>query len=310
MGSLGEHTPVLVEEAITALQVRPDGRYVDCTFGRGGHSRAVLEQLGPVGQLLALDRDPEAVATGDKLANKDGRFGIVKSPFSGLETVAGEWLEGELAHGVLFDLGVSSPQLDEARRGFSFQEDGPLDMRMDPDSGESAAEWLNKVSEKELADVLRNYGEERYARRIARAVVAERACRAVDTTMTLVDIIKRASPGRERNKHPATRTFQALRIHINDELGELERALRAATDILCEGGRLVVISFHSLEDRLVKRFMRAEANPDTGPFPVPLPGTAPRLRVVAKPVRAGAEECGVNPRARSATLRAAERIAS
>ena len=299
----------MLDEAVSALRPAARGLFVDCTFGRGGHSRELLRRLGTEARVLGLDADPEAVEHGEQLAVEDARFTMRHGAFSGLGEIVEEVFAGAPVNGVLFDLGVSSPQVDEARRGFSFRSDGPLDMRMDPSRGVNAAEWLGQVSEQELTRVLRDYGEERYARRIARAIVAEGVRGPVDTTMKLANIIHHAMPARERGKNPATRSFQAIRIYINDELNELAQALREATRVLVAQGRLAVISFHSLEDRLVKRYVRSEQRPDTGPFAVPVPASAPRLRAVGKPVRAGAVECEANPRARSATLRVAERLA-
>ena len=304
----GKHTPVLLNAAIAALQPCSNGLFVDCTFGRGGHSREILSQLSANGRVLGIDADPEAVLAGQQLAGADVRFEMAQGQFSGLAAAAAKAFGEPLVNGVLFDLGVSSPQLDEARRGFSFLRDGPLDMRMNPDVGLSAAEWLRQVGEQELIRVLRDYGEERYARRIARAILSEGERCPIETTGRLADVVKNATPGRERHKNPATRTFQALRIRVNDELEELAQGLREATNVLKAGGRLVVISFHSLEDRLVKRFIRDEQHPDSGPFAVPLDTAKPRLRAVGKLLRADEAECQANPRARSATLRVAERL--
>lgn len=304
----GGHTPVLLEEAVQALDYSVDGAFVDCTFGRGGHSRAMLARMGDNARLLALDKDPQAIATGQELASRDRRFEIIRSSFSELAEVAGEELCGIPVRGVLFDLGVSSPQLDDPSRGFSFQHDGPLDMRMNPDTGLSAAEWLAASSESELARVLRDFGEERHARRIARVIVRERKLSPIDTTARLASIISSAVPSRERGKHPATRSFQAIRIRVNEELEQLRKGLESATGLLAPGGRLVVISFHSLEDRCVKWFIRDEANPDTGPFPVPVTQSPARLKSVGKPVRPTAHECDDNVRARSAVMRVAEKL--
>jgi 16S rRNA (cytosine1402-N4)-methyltransferase len=303
------HQPVLREEAVAALRVRPDGTYVDATFGRGGHSRAILARLGPAGRLLALDRDPEAVAAAASIG--DPRFAIRHAPFSQLAQALAE-AGIATVDGVLFDLGVSSPQLESAGRGFSFRADGPLDMRMDPTRGESAAEWLARADEAELRGVIENYGEERFARPIAKAIAAARARGGLRTTVELAGVVAAAVRTRERGKDPATRTFQALRIHVNQELAELSLALPAARDALAPGGRLVVISFHSLEDRIVKRFLRDEARPQ---LPERLPVKAsempqPRLTIVGRPVRPAAAEVNANPRARSACLRVAEKPAT
>ena len=304
------HEPVLLEAVLNALQPRAGGVYVDATFGRGGHAGAILRGLGDEGRLLAMDQDPEAVAVAEKEFAGDHRFEIRRGPFSMLgQYVQGLGLTGQV-DGILLDLGVSSPQLDEPARGFSFRHAGPLDMRMDPDRGESAADWLNRATEQEIARVIRDYGEERFARRIARTVVAEREQAPIETTEQLAAICARAVSTREPGKDPATRTFQAARIHINHELDELESALPQAVEVLREGGRLAVISFHSLEDRIVKRFMQKEARGDEFPPDLPIPQSKlkPRLRIVGKPVRAGAEEVQRNPRARGAILRVAERI--
>lgn len=293
-----------------ALIVDPNGIYVDGTFGRGGHSRAILARLGDAGRLIAIDRDPEAVAAGRDLACADRRFSMVSGRFGSLtELLAQVGIHGNLG-GLLLDLGVSSPQLDTAERGFSFSSDGPLDLRMDPREGQSAAQWLAQATEAEIAGVLRDFGEERFARRIARNIVAVRSENPVLTTTQLAALVARSVPTREPGKHPATRTFQALRIRINEELSEIQECLRQSCDLLAHAGRLVVISFHSLEDRIVKRFMRAEV---LGPvLPKGLPVTAAesrgRLRILGKPVRPSAVEIEANPRARSAIMRVAERL--
>jgi len=309
--SSGEHRPVLLEEALTALNIRADGRYVDGTFGRGGHSGAILARLGPEGRLLALDKDPAAVAEGERRFGDDPRFVIRQTSFAEIGEVTRTlgWL-GKV-DGILLDLGVSSPQLDDAERGFSFRHDGPLDMRMDPTRGPSAAEWLAEASEQEIARVLKEYGEERFARRIARAIVQARAEVPIETTGRLASIVAAAVPNREPGKDPATRSFQAIRIFINRELADLQAFLDQVLAVLAPGGRLAVISFHSLEDRLVKRFIREQEKGDR--FPPDLPVTAaqlqPRLRAVGKPIRPSETEVRENPRARSAILRVAERLA-
>lgn len=283
---------------------------MDCTFGRGGHTRELLKRIGPSGRVLALDKDPAAVAAARTLAGEDPRLAVEAGSFAGLERVTrahGMWGRVD---GIVFDLGVSSPQLQDPRRGFSFREEGPLDMRMDPETGISAAVWLRRASEAEVARVLREYGEERYARRIARAVVATRRERPIETTRQLAELVLEAVPTRERTKHPATRTFQALRIVVNRELDDLAAALEQAVGALAAGGRLVVISFHSLEDRLVKRFMRSHAQPPATPRDLPAaPPPAMPLRIVAKAVRPTQAEIRRNPRARSAILRVAEKRA-
>jgi len=303
-----EHIPVLLQEVLNGLSLGVDGVLVDGTFGRGGHTRELLKRLGPEARVIGIDRDPQAVAAGQALAEQDSRLTVIRATFSAMRSLIEQ--EGLLNRvtGVLLDLGVSSPQLDDASRGFSFQVDGPLDMRMDPDSGISAAQWLQRVGEKELVEVLTQYGEERYARRIAGFLAAERKKRSIDTTMQLAEIVTKASPSRERGKHPATRTFQAIRIYLNRELKELGAGLEAALAILKPGGRLAVISFHSLEDRIVKRFIRDQAHPPPGPFPEAVPPADPTLRPIGKARKASRAECEVNVRARSATLRVAERL--
>ncbi len=303
-----EHEPVLRQEAVAALNIRPDGIYVDATFGRGGHTRAILEQLGADGRLLALDRDPQAVASATRQFADEVRLTMVHAPFSLLgKAVAERGWRGRV-NGILFDLGVSSPQLDDPARGFSFRAEGPLDMRMDSTRGESAADWLQRAGEQEIADVLYQLGEERYARRIARAILRAREETPITTTKQLADIVAGAVPTRERSKDPATRSFQAIRLHINRELDELREALPQALEALAAHGRLVVISFHSLEDRIVKQFMRAQEKGKELPpdLPVRHVEIESRLKVIGKPVRAGDDEVRRNPRARSAVLRVAE----
>ncbi len=301
--------PVLKDEVLQFLAIRPDGVYVDGTFGRGGHSRAILEQLGPVGRLLALDRDPDAVAVAQDLEKQDPRFRIVHSAYSALAEVLEAQAVAGRVDGILLDIGVSSPQLEDPARGFAFRADGPLDMRMDPGSGPSAAEWLNAADEAEIAGVLWRFGEERSSRRIARAIVSERATAPVNTTARLAAIIAaeiRGLPGR----HPATRSFQAIRMHINRELPELEAVLRAALAGLAAGGRLCVISFHSLEDRIVKRFLRdhSRVDPALRALPVVPASAQPDLQLLTtRAVRASEAEVARNPRSRSAVLRAAEK---
>ncbi len=300
----------MLEEALRALAPRDDGSYVDATFGRGGHSRALLQRLGKKGTLLAIDRDPQAIAAARDSLGADPRVTVVHASFSRLDELVAA--TGRPADGILLDLGVSSPQLDDAARGFSFMRDGPLDMRMDPGSGDSAAAWLARADEREIAAVIWRYGEDRHGRRIARAVVAARDEAPITTTGQLAGIVARAVPGREPGKHPATRTFQALRIHVNRELEELESALPRAVTALAPGGRIVVISFHSLEDRLVKRFLRRESQDDPAWAGLPQvpPAARATLRLVGRAVFPTAEEKARNPRARSAVLRAAERQVS
>ena len=301
------HRTVLLEEAVEALNIRPDGFYVDATFGRGGHSRAILARLGERGRLIAFDRDPEAVAAGRLIV--DRRFELHHRPFAELsEVLAGAM---RAVDGILFDLGVSSPQLDVEERGFSFRADGPLDMRMDTTQGETAAEWLERASVQDLTEVIRNHGEERFAFQIAKKIVAARSERRIATTGQLAALVAEAVRTREPGQDPATRTFQAIRIHVNQELAQLALSLPQAFRALRRGGRLVVISFHSLEDRLVKQFMRGQAFPDRAPKDLPLRADQlpqPDLAIIGKPVRAGAAELAANPRARSAIMRVAEKI--
>jgi len=293
-----------------ALAIRSDGCYLDATFGRGGHSRAILARLGGRGRLIAVDRDPEAVAAARELAARDERFRILHRRLSQLTEVADELGVRGRVDGLLLDLGVSSPQLDTPERGFSFAADGPLDMRMDPGFGEPAARWLAGAKEGQIARVLHEYGEERFARRISAAIVRARATGPLTTTGQLAALIEAAVPTREPGKHPATRTFQALRILVNQELDELRAGLRQALDLLAAGGRLVVISFHSLEDRLVKRYVRDQARGDPLPRGVPMMESQRRrrLRPIGKAVRPSAAEAAGNPRARSAIMRVAERL--
>ncbi len=309
------HEPVLGREAAAALRLRSGGVYIDATFGRGGHARLILDGLGPDGMLLAVDRDPEAAAAAEAMAAADPRLKAVRERFSRLEPLARRHGVHGRTDGVLFDLGVSSPQLDDPARGFSFLRDGPLDMRMDPDQGPSAAQWLGAAGEKEIADVIRRFGEERHARRVARELVRQREAAAIDTTGRLAAIVRealrRAGAPQRPGRHPATRVFQAIRIHINRELEELEQGLAQALAALAAGGRLVVISFHSLEDRMTKRFMAERARGDR--FPRDLPVTAAALRPALKrphrPVRTSAAAAEANPRARSAVMRVAEKAA-
>jgi 16S rRNA (cytosine1402-N4)-methyltransferase len=294
-----------------ALGVTADGVYIDATFGRGGHARAILERLGPAGRLLAADRDPEALASGAALAAAEPRLTLAHAAFHDLPGLVEQAGLTRRVDGLLADLGVSSPQLDSPERGFAFSAEGPLDMRMDPAAGSSAAEWLGTAQERDIAQVLRDYGEERFARRIARAICTARAERPIATTRQLADLCERAVPTREPGKHPATRTFQALRIQVNAELDELKALLAGALDLLAAGGRLVVISFHSLEDRIVKRFIRDESRGGALPKGVPVTDdqVPRRLKPIGGAVRASEEEVRANPRARSAVLRAAERLA-
>ncbi len=302
------HLPVMFSEVMEGLAVKAGGTYLDGTFGRGGHARGVLAQLGPAGRLLVMDKDPEAIAEAGRLAHDDARVAWRRGSFADLA----RWpLADPGLDGVLLDLGVSSPQLDVAERGFSFGKDGPLDMRMDPDSGESAAQWLAHASEKDIADVLWTYGEERQSRRIARAIVARRGDAPLLRTAQLAELVASVMPRGDSKIHPATRSFQAIRIFINRELVDLEAGLDAALERLKPGGRLAVISFHSLEDRIVKRFMasRAKAPPANRRMPVELPFT-PVLRLLDGAQKAGPAELAANPRARSAVLRVAEKLAA
>lgn len=306
-----QHETVLLEPAVSALLAEGEGIYVDCTFGRGGHSQRILQSLGKGGKLLAFDKDPEAVRVARERFAGDSRFTMVQGSFAQLQSVLeGAGLSGRVS-GVLLDLGVSSPQLDDARRGFSFTHDGPLDMRMNPDEGQSAAQWLASAAEQEIADVIYRYGEERFSRRMARAIVEQRQVAPITGTLQLAEIIKHANPAWEKHKHPATRAFQAIRIHINRELEDLQSVLAQALDVLQGGGRLVVISFHSLEDRIVKQFISEQARGDDYPAGVPIPfaDLNPRLRKIGKAVKADAQEVALNPRSRSAIMRVAEKLA-
>ena len=304
------HQTVLLEEAVEALRVKADGIYVDGTFGRGGHSRAILARLSSLGKLIALDRDAMAIAAAMEIA--DPRLAVFHAPFGALREVV---RRAGVAHvdGVLLDLGMSSPQLDEADRGFSFRFDGPLDMRMDTSGGQTAAQWLEQSSEQEIGEVIRRYGEERFAKQIARAIVAARSRGPVDRTRQLAAIVAKAVPTREPHQDPATRTFQAIRIHINQELEELAVMLPQCLEVLDDGGRLVVISFHSLDDRIVKQFMRTHSQPGALPARLPLRAhelPKPHLKLIGKPVFPSESEVAANPRARSAVMRVAERIAA
>ncbi|PWC21761.1 16S rRNA (cytosine(1402)-N(4))-methyltransferase [Brenneria roseae subsp. roseae] len=306
-----KHTTVLLDEAVNGLNIRSNGVYIDGTFGRGGHSRLILSQLGPEGRLLAIDRDPQAIEAAKAI--DDPRFSIIHGPFSALaDYMAERDLTGRI-DGVLLDLGVSSPQLDDPERGFSFMRDGPLDMRMDPTRGVSAAEWLMKAEADDIAWVLKTFGEERFAKRIARAIVERNRTEPVTRTKALAELIAAASPIREKHKHPATRSFQAIRIYINSELEEIEQALNGALSVLAPHGRLSVISFHSLEDRIVKRFIRHQSRGPQVPAGMPLTEEQLRsqggqtLKAVGK-MMPSAEEVAENPRARSSVLRFAERL--
>jgi len=312
MSQIFSHTTVLLEEAVAALVTDRGGFYIDGTFGRGGHSARILTELSAEGRLMAIDKDPSAIAFAAERFADEPRFSIEHGSFAQLQSfVEQRGLLGQV-NGVLLDLGVSSPQLDDPERGFSFVHDGPLDMRMDTSSGESAADWINRASEQEIADVIFRYGEERFSRRMARAIVAERAQSPITTTARLSRIIAEANPRWEKGKNPATRAFQGIRIHINRELEDVERCLDQALEVLAPGGKLVVISFHSLEDRIVKRFIRRHVKGDEH-LPPGVPVTDAmlnrRLKAAGKAIKAGRDEVERNPRARSAVMRVAIKLA-
>jgi len=304
------HKPVLLNEALIALAIRPTGKYVDATFGRGGHTREILNLLGPEGRVLAIDQDPEAIKSGQNELAAEKRLQLWHGSFEHLKECVEEQVWLGQVDGILLDLGVSSPQLDTPERGFSFLVDGPLDMRMNPANGKDAAFWLAHAREQEIAQVLRDYGEERFARRIAKAIVKARVLEPITRTRQLAEIVAAAHPKWEPFKHPATRSFQAIRIFVNRELQVLESVLPQCLEVLKKSGRLVVISFHSLEDRIVKNFLRKAARGDD--FPLELPVTAdqlhPQCRIVGKAVRASEDELRYNPRARSAVMRVAEKL--
>jgi 16S rRNA (cytosine1402-N4)-methyltransferase len=308
-----QHAPVLHDEVVAALEIKPDGRYVDGTYGRGGHARSILAGLGEQGRLIVMDRDPEAIADAHRIFDTDNRVTIIQDDYANMRTRMAELELLEQIDGILLDLGVSSPQLDDASRGFSFQQNGPLDMRMNPAQGESAADWLAQADEAEIARVLWQYGEERQSRRIAKKIVEVRQSRAIEDTASLAGLISEVLPRPKNHRHPATRSFQAIRIHINQELGQIERLLETVFDILKIGGRLLVISFHSLEDRLVKRFFKTQSTRRKIPRGLPLRDSeiesGIRLKLTVKAIKAGASELASNPRARSAVLRVAERAA-
>ena len=303
-----QHQPVLLDEAVSSLNIQASGVYLDGTFGRGGHSRAIIARLTEQGRLLALDKDPEAVASGLEQLGDDSRFSIVQGSFADMDQVVHGWGVTGAVEGILLDLGVSSPQLDNPERGFSFMEDGPLDMRMDPTQGISAAQWLAEATEREMSRVFWEFGEERHGRRIARSIMMARQQQPLVRTSQLAGLIEKTI-GRHERKHPATRCFQAIRIHMNNELDELARGLEASIQQLRPGGRLVAISFHSLEDRLVKRTFRESARPGQVRRNIPEhPDWKPRLKLISKAVRPSEQEVSVNPRARSAVMRVAERL--
>jgi 16S rRNA (cytosine1402-N4)-methyltransferase len=305
-----EHQPVLAAEALEGLALEAGGYYVDATFGRGGHSALILQALGREGRLLALDRDPQAIAAGRERFADEVRLTLLHASFADLATLVPAHAHQSACRGVLFDLGVSSPQLDDPQRGFSFRADGPLDMRMDPTRGEPVSAWLARAGVDEIRQVIATFGEERFARRVAQAIVSARREAPLTRTAQLASLVAGAVRTREPGKHPATRTFQALRMFINDELGQLGRGLQAALEVLAPGGRLAVISFHSLEDRAVKRFMQRESQPDPTLRDLPvLPPTARRrLRLIGRKRRPSEAELARNPRARSALLRVAEKL--
>ena len=307
---MDEHTPVLAGEALAGLALEADGYYVDATFGRGGHTALLLQALGREGRVLALDRDPQAIAAGRRRFADEMRLTLVHASFADLATLVPASAQQRPCRGVLFDLGVSSPQLDDAQRGFSFRADGPLDMRMDPTHGEPVAAWLARAGVDEIRQVIATFGEERFARRVAQAIVAARRVSALSRTSELAAVVASAVRTREPGKHPATRTFQALRMFINDELGQLGRGLAGALEMLAPGGRLVVISFHSLEDRAVKRFMQgaSQVDPALKRLPVIPHSARPRLKLIGRKLRPGEAEVARNPRSRSALLRVAERL--
>ncbi|MFT6916083.1 MAG: 16S rRNA (cytosine1402-N4)-methyltransferase [Motiliproteus sp.] len=306
-----KHKSVLLDEAVELLITDPSGSYVDGTFGRGGHSRVILSQLGAEGRLLGFDKDPQAIAVAEELQQQDARFETIHGSFAELQhQLEQRGLMGKL-DGILLDLGVSSPQLDDPERGFSFLNDGPLDMRMNTQAGESAAQWIARAPEKEIADVMYLYGEERFSRRIAKAIVAERLKEPITTTARLAEIVKVANPKWERGKNPATRAFQGIRIFVNSELDDLTTCLEQALEGLSVGGRLVVISFHSLEDRIVKRFIRKHVLGDEMPLGLPIPQSElnQRLKAIGKARKASDEEVQANVRSRSAIMRIAEKLA-
>lgn len=307
------HAPVLHDEVIALMAIRPDGQYVDGTYGRGGHARSILAGLGDRGRLIVMDRDPEAIADARRRFGDDPRVEIIQDDYANMGARIEELELAEKIDGVLLDLGVSSPQLDDADRGFSFQQDGKLDMRMDPASGESAADWLQQADEAEIARVLWEYGEERYSRRIAKKIAETRKSTPITTTRALADLVASCMPRPKNKRHPATRSFQAIRIQINRELEQIQRLLESLLGILRVGGRLLVISFHSLEDRIVKRFFKTRSSRQEIPRGLPLRDSeidqVVPLKIVGKAIKAGTAEIAVNPRARSAVLRVAERAA-
>jgi 16S rRNA (cytosine1402-N4)-methyltransferase len=304
-----EHVSVLLDGAVDGCITDASGIYVDGTFGRGGHSRLMLSRLLPEGRLIAFDKDPQAIEEGRRLEKEDSRFTIISDSFANIK-IRLQQLNIEYVTGILLDLGVSSPQLDDAQRGFSFLRDGPLDMRMDPTSGISAEEWISKASEEEMAFAMKEYGEERFAKRMARAVIRERQLGRITRTVQLAEILKEANPSWEKHKHPATRAFQGIRIFINNELGDLTQVLDQSVDVLSSGGRLTVISFHSLEDRIVKRFIRRQEKGMDVPAGLPIreDQLGKTMKKIGKASKASKEELINNTRARSAIMRVAERL--
>ena len=309
MTNFDSHTPVLKREALAALEVQADGIYVDATLGRAGHAQAIASQLSGDGRLICLDRDARAIEVGRQVFSGDGRIQVVQGEFGNISNLINEFAQVKKVDGILMDLGVSSPQLDQAERGFSFMRDGALDMRMDISRGESAAQWLARVDEADLVKVLFELGEEKFARRIANAIVLTRAETKIESTLQLANIIEQSIPKKDKHKHPATRTFQAIRLYINQELTQIGSALPQAVELLNEGGRLAVISFHSLEDRIVKRFMRSLSTPNLPPKNIPVTDDAYKtpLKLIGKAIKPSAEEVAINPRSRSSVLRTAER---
>ncbi len=306
---MSEHITVLLHEAVDALVQDAGGLYVDCTFGRGGHSQLILEKLSAKGRLIGIDKDPRAIATGKEFEKNDSRFQICHGSFADMQQMVNAQGNGQPVTGILMDLGVSSPQLDEAERGFSFMKDGPLDMRMNTESGQTAEQWINTAKEEDIADVFYQFGEERCSRRLARAVVNRREQEPFERTLDLAEVIKVAHPRWEKNKHPATRCFQAMRIYLNNELGDLTNGLQVATDMLQKNGRLVVISFHSLEDRMVKHFIRdKEKGPQLPPdLPIMEKDFPKELKHIGKAVKASKTEVDMNVRSRSAIMRIAQK---
>jgi len=307
---MAEHKPVMLHEAITSLNIKPGGVYIDATFGRGGHSQEILKHLSDDGLLVVIDKDPTAINLANSIAANDARVKVFHDSFANLETICASLSKTGQIDGILIDLGVSSPQLDEATRGFSFNQDGPLDMRMDTSKGQTAADWLNSAASEDIAKVLKVYGEERFAKKIANTIVAKRATKPFETTLDLANLVIDVLPFKEKNKHPATRTFLAIRIFINGELDDLEQVLEQSVDLLGPNGRLVVISFHSLEDRIVKQFMAKGAKGDDFPpgLPIRQDQIKPAFRLVIKKQRPSEQEVDENVRARSATLRVVEKI--